>query len=281
MRVLQSSFAGALSPVLAKTNGMPGVPDTDPTVACERLDGTALAAPAVVAETELEGRFYARLLPAVHTNNVDRLKLTWSATVDGEDTQAVQYVWVVSDMLVRPAELYSEPDMSSKPPWLLSIVCESINDYAETYCNKAFGLRVDQETIKLRQVRNGSFLLRWGFIQGLLVANGDSVDVLDRLELIGSVLSSGSFSWPWDTLVVTYLHGQEFNVNQKLRWEALQAARQEILARSARSPRQALSETTAGVVVRYSTPDIGAARPTGYLTLDPVLEHERLPIGFA
>jgi hypothetical protein len=46
-------------------------------------------------------------------------------------------------------------------------------------------------------------------------------------------------------------------------------------------PRQTISETTAGTVVRFSTPDIGMARPTGYLTLDPVLENERLPIGFA
>lgn len=279
-RALLHSYAGILSPVFVKLNGMPTEPAAPPTVTCTRLDGTVLAAPAVSTETELSGRYFAALQPAVHTNQLDRLKLVWTATVDTESVQAEQFVYVVSDMLVRPASLYGEPDMNSKAPWLLTLACEAINDYCEDYCNKAFGLRVEQQMIRRSQTRNGRFPLRWGYVQSLTAAAGDEIDVLDRLELVGSVLSTGWSSWPWDTLVVTYLHGQE-RFSQKLVWEALQAARQDVLSRSARTPRQAISETTAGTVVRYNTPDLMHARPTGYLTLDPVLEQERLPLGFA
>jgi hypothetical protein len=117
-------------------------------------------------------------------------------------------------------------------------------------------------------------------VQSLISAVGDDIDVLDRLQLLGSVLWTQGRSWPWENTLVTYQHGEPWG-NERLHWEALQAARQDVLSRSARMPRQTISETTAGTVVRFSTPDIGMARPTGYLTLDPVLENERLPIGFA
>lgn len=280
MRALQHSLIGALSPRFAKLNGMPTEPDAPPTVTCTTLDGTVLVAPDVVPETDLQGRYYAKLLPSVHTASIDRLKLVWTATIEGTPTEAIQYVWVVSDMLVRPADLVTEGDMNSKPPWLLADVCESINEYCERYCNKAFGLRVDTENIKSSQARQGRYALAWGHVQGLLVATGDTFDIIDRLELLGSVVWTGGRSWPWDSVDLTYIHGKEFG-NERLKWEALAAARQDVLSRSARMPRQAISETTAGTVVRYSTPDLGALRPTGYLTLDPVLELERLPIGFA
>jgi hypothetical protein len=280
MRVLQSSLIGALSPIFQKLNGMPGVPDTAPSVSCLRLAGTVLPAPDVVEETELQGRYYAKLLPLIHTDQLDRLTLEWDAVIDGETTNAKQYVWVVDGMLVTPAQLYGEPDMNSKPPWLLTMVCDAINDYCESYCNKAFGSKIDQEAILWAQARGGRYPLRWGRVQSLISAVGDDIDVLDRLQLLGSVLWTQGRSWPWENTLVTYQHGEPWG-NERLHWEALQAARQDVLSRSARMPRQTISETTAGTVVRFSTPDIGMARPTGYLTLDPVLENERLPIGFA
>ncbi len=280
MRITVGSTAGVLSPIFTKVNGMPGVPTVDPTVVVTRLDGTTLAAPTVSPEVELNGRWYAVLTPT-HTSQIDRLTLEWTATVDGNVVKATDYAWVVSDILVRPAELYGEPDMNTKPPWLLVLCAEAVNDYCESYCNRAFGVRVDQELINFSMVRNGGYPLRWGGVSTLVTALGDSDDVLDRLQVAGGVVSTGrSLSWPWDDVVLTYRHGQP-TTNGKLRWEALQAARQDVLARSSRSPRSAISETTAGVVVRYSTPDLLYARPTGYLTLDPVLEHERIPIGFA
>lgn len=278
-RVLQTSRIGVLSPTFAKLNGMPGEPDAPPTVAVTRYDGTALTAPTVTPEDDLDGRYYAVLLPGLHTNELDRLKLEWSATMNGETTLATQYVHVVSDMLVKPAQLYGEADMNSKPPWLLTAVCDAVNDYCESYCNKAFGTRVEVENVLRGNVNQGRYPLRWGYVQSLLLGMSDDLVITDQLTLSGSVVDAG-WSWPWDTVALTYLHGQ-VDFSQKLAWEALQAARQDVLSRSARTPRQAISETTAGTVVRYSTPDLLHARPTGYLTLDPVLEQEHLPIGIA
>lgn len=274
-RVLKDTYAGVLSGPFVGLTGVPVTPSAEPTVAVSRYDGTVLAPPDVTAAEGLAGRYYAALTPA-HTDQLDLLTLEWTATVEANTVKQRQIVYVCGDILVTAARLYSEPDMATKPPWLLAEVTDELTDYCEAYCGVAFGDRLEREVLPAQ--RGGAVSLRWAGVQALVSVVGDSNPVdTSLLELRASVLRTAG-GWPWTSTTVVYRHGRP--VPPKLAREALKAAREEVLQRAARTPRQAVSEITGGTVVRYSTPDYAAGRPTGYLTLDPILEHERVPLGF-
>lgn len=280
-RVLRNTVAGVLSPQWVGLSGIPVEPDTGTVVAAlTRLDGTVLPAP-VVSPAEIRGqagRYYAKLTQA-HTSQLDIQTLVWTAEIGGDDVSQTQEVLIVGGMLVSPVRLYSEPDMSNKDPWLLNEVCEEINDLCEDYCNVAFAPRLSRETFNY--TRSGSVAFRWAEVASLVLAVGDGINIANGLfDLRGSVLRTPSYGWPWRELVVSYQHGLAAPP-PKLAREALGAARETVLTRATRSPRGTISEITGGTVVRYSTPNLAEGRPTGYLTLDPLLELERRPIGIA
>ena len=165
--------------------------------------------------------------------------------------------------------------MAKHPAWLLTEVADELTGYCEDYCGVAFGARLEQETLAWQ--RSSSRRLQWAAVRSISSLVGDAATIDPSVyELRSSVLVVGS--WPWTTATVTYLHGRR--TPPRLAREALNAARETVLARGARSPRQVISETVDGTVVRFSTPDPLAGRPTGFLGLDPLLELERVPLGF-
>lgn len=273
-RVLLDTFAGVLSGPFVGLTGVPVTPTAEPTVTCTSYDGTVLAAPDVSPAEGLAGRYYAALTPA-HTSQLDVLELEWTATVDSHTVKQRQTVYVCEDVLLTAARLYGEPDMATKPAWLLVEVADELCDYCEHYCNVAFGQRLEREVVPWQ--RGPAVALRWASVQGVLSYTGDGNPLETTLfDLRGSVVYTGG-GWPWTATTIVYRHGRP--VPPKLAREALKAAREEVLQRAARSPRMAISEVTGGTTVRYSTPNYAEGRPTGFLTLDPVLEDARVPIG--
>jgi len=111
-----------------------------PTVAVERADGTALAAPTATDEVT-PGEYSITLTAATYTDAIDRLKVTWSGTVDGLAMEEVQYVDVVGSRYFTLGQLRSMEGLSSTQKYsdlYLARVRDEVEVAFEAYCEQSF-----------------------------------------------------------------------------------------------------------------------------------------------
>jgi len=111
-----------------------------PTVAVERADGTALAAPTATDEVT-PGEYSITLTAATYTDAIDRLKITWSGTVDGLAMEEVQYVDVVGSRYFTLGQLRSMEGLSSTQKYsdlYLARVRDEVEVAFEAYCEQSF-----------------------------------------------------------------------------------------------------------------------------------------------
>lgn len=279
MRVLSGSDVVITSPTFV---GLDGETPTDtaslPTVTVTNGAGTVLTSPTAV-DTSDPGVYTTTLTYASHTPNVDTLTVTWLGTAATLRQSYRTTVEVVSSHYVSVQELRNEPDLddaSRFPASLIAQVRDEFEDTVERILGRAMVRRYSFETID--GTGTSELSVKYPWIQTVRSVSIDSV-AKTASEFTGHVggwvdWSGGAFPRPSSTsrnISIGYEHG-EFDVcPPRLRREAIKCIRADLLSRTAKLPNQALSETFDGVTIRYSTPNPSEGRPTGVLSLDPVL----------
>lgn len=287
MRILKGSDCLIVSPAFVGPDGeTPTAPASTPTCTVTTEAGALLTAPFVAAGSGT-GVFTAALLGATHTPNLDVLRVVWTGTVTGAGVLVYRdTVEVVASHWTDLHALRSYPDLSDKaryPAALLSEIRDEYADLMDKECGVAFVRRYKrdslfgdgQQRIPLTQMRPKSLVSVT--IAGTSIPTS-SFDLTDGGEI---VYLNNVFPRSIDgarNVIVVYEHGFE-KPPGKLRREVLKCIRTELIARSSAVHDNALSQTFDGTTIRFSTPNRAEGRPTGILTLDPIiLEYtERIP----
>lgn len=287
MRVVVGSDNLVTSPVFAADDGTPTAADDDPAVIVTDWSGAELPAATVAAVDGRPGLYTALLDHDDHCAVLDRLTLTWTATVGGRTRKATQDVQVVSRHYVEVAEVRAlGADTASAD--LADIVRhrDKIADTAERYRGVGF---VRQLSVEHLTGSGRDLLVEWPHATVLryLSVDGDEVDVADyALSSDGTLAGVSSFprpSTPGPNVVVAYEHGLD-----EVPPGAVEASLIYIQAALARA-RSGLSRdiiwTTGpdGTGSRYSTPNWDEGRPTGYIDVDRYLNEldDYRPAGIA
>jgi hypothetical protein len=276
---------GPIIPGATELDPPTGHPE-NPTVTVTRLDGTELTEPSAT----VDGATVRVLLTAEdHLDVLDRLAVRITAEVNGAESVQLHQVDVVGSHWVTVEALRGEPDLGDRTRYrdeLLAAVRDEWEAHLEELCNVAM---VPQASL-LRLRGSGSCELAVDLHEVTAVrsvtVDGEPVDLDD--ETVGVV---GASTIRWDggvfprRAVVDLIveHGLDRPPGKLVR-ELRKVVRRDVLARSARTPNDAIRETSpeGGVTIQYSTPDPSAGRWTGVLSLDPVIaEYRRAELGFA
>lgn len=183
---------------------------------------------------------------------------------------------------LAPADLRSVKGLESTdlyPDDLLASYVEEFEGIAEAYRGVAFTPRTAVETVTLTLFSGvTTVLLSWPLVRSVtsVVLDGDTLDsstytLTDR----GGVYSASGFYGT--SVAVTYAHGFDEPSTGWFRSKMLLNACKQYVRSCAKRDESAVSrdQLTAtdgqGGTIRYSTPDPGAGRPTGYLDIDRLL----------
>lgn len=279
MRVVKGTAVAVL------TEPFDSTPSSVSVTAVRASDGTTIGtAPTAAVSGD---RVKVTLTAANHTNQLDRLTLTVSATVNSLATKQTILVDVVGGHYCTLGSLREEPrldDTTRYPDALLAEVRDEITDYVERAASVAFVPMWGKEN----HIGDGTNLLvlRTNQVREVKsVAIRDVAQSVSDFELLNGDrlhrLSGVAFTTLYP-VEITFEHGHDAPPTRLVR-EVKKAVRSELLARGAQAPTNALWEQTAdGLTVRYSTPDWAAGRFTGTLTLDAAIHaYAAAAIGFA
>lgn len=252
-------------------------------VTVTRADGTVLAAPTATAA----GVYLSiPLTAATHLNQLDRLTVAITATVDGLPATQVVEVDVVGSHWVSVGALRGEPDLADAaryPAALLAAVRDEWEEHVEDLCNVRFtpGYEITYCT------GNGRDVLHLPIFEPLTV-RAVTIDGTAATPADFTLTRDGALTYTTGTFtagvpVEVHLEAGMTRPPAKLVREVLKAMRRELLARGSKSPWDAISESFDGsATVRYATPNPDLGRFTGILTMDPVIaEHRRHHFGIA
>jgi len=226
------------------------------------------------------------LTAAAHTDELDELTVTVSATVDSLATLQIFTVDIVGSHYMTVGSLRAEPQLSDAaryPDALIAEFRDEMCEYVERAANVAYTPSFAQET----WVGNGTsvIVLRTHGATSLTSLTIDGVaQTVSGFELLdGGLLhyKSGVFT-AGEPIVVSLEHGY-VRPPPQLNREVKHAIRSNLLSRSSQAPSNRLWEQTPdGLTVRYSTPDWAERRFTGMMDLDAAILAYRWPdIGFA
>lgn len=280
-RTARATTATVTSPTFVDADGEPADCDDDPTVTATRDDGTALDAPDVASIEGEDGIYSATLTHDGHTNRLDELTLVWVGEVAGHHQEFTQLVEVVGAHYVTLAELRAQKgieDPAKFPAWKLAELRDEFADNVERICDDAFVRRYQRDELAggcghrlaLTELKPRTVLAVT--VDG--VAQDPAEFTFDGHHL---VWTADTFPAPTTAtgprnVTVVYERGDDAPP-AKLRGEALRGIRSDALAWAAEKDggRGEISSSFEGVTIRFSTPDPARGRPTGVLTLDPVL----------
>jgi hypothetical protein len=166
---------------------------------------------------------------------------------------------------------YPDPDIEALVAEMDETVCQ--------YRGFAPTTRTATEVVRV-QAATQALVLAWPLVQSItsVTVDGDALDT-DTYTLDGSVIyydSTFSSSYP---ATVVYTHGATTVSDTLKRATALYVA-SVFKSEESGVSRDAISQNFDGVTTRYSTPDITAGRPTGWLEVDRLLNllpDHRLP----
>ena len=256
------------------------------TVAAVRASTGATISTAPTA-TVVGQRVKVTLTAASHTNTLDDLTLTVSATVATLAEKQTIPVQVVGSHYCTIGSLREEKQLDDQqryPDALVAEVRDELCEYVEQAADVSFTPRFGEEN----HVGDGTdhLVLRTNQVRTITAISIDGVaqSLTDFELLAGDRLwrrSGVAFNWHLP-VVVQFEHGHD-TPPMKLVREVKKAIRSELLGRGAQAPTNMLYEQTAdGLTVRYSTPDWSAGRFTGTMTLDAAIHAYAGPnLGFA
>ncbi len=278
MRVLQSTTAKVALPVTTDLDEIPTTAGTAIAVTATTANGSALAGGTITvssADSTRPGVYYATL-SATHTANLNVLTLTTTATVSSNTQTFVQSVEVVGAHYVTIADIRALPgmaDVDKFPTALLRQVRDQFEDMVESITGTAWVPRFARVSLD----GDGSNALVLPDLHPRTVVSvtidGTSCSASDftlyeegLIRRESTTFPAPSYSTGPRNVVVEYTHGHDAPPAQ-LREEALSWIRYKVMQRLAGVQSNAIAEDN----TRYSTPDPANGRPTGSLTLDPIL----------
>ncbi len=111
------------------------------TVTVEREDGTSLTGGTIGSNNGTTGEYDFALTAATHLDELDELKITWTATVDSRTITEIDYVNVVGGRYFTLTSLRSEPGLSNMTTFTnqeLKDARDIAEDFIEQYCEHAW-----------------------------------------------------------------------------------------------------------------------------------------------
>jgi len=276
LRVAKNSAVTLTSPTFVDTDGdTPADATGTPTCTVSREDGTALAALTV---TDAGIGVYTAPLTTTHTSQLDRLTVTWTGTVSGQQQVYTDEVEVVGGHYVTIPEIRGErglDDISKYPVSLLREVRDEFADMVEGICGVAFVRRYHRDLFN--GAGRSTHTLTWPRPRSVISVKYDGVaqTAADFSLLPHGVVVAESGVFPAATgdelnVAVAYEHGFDAPPAD-LRREALKWIRGRVFERGSGIPENAISTTFEGQTIRLSTPDPERGRPTGIMSLDQIL----------
>jgi hypothetical protein len=192
----------------------------------------------------------------------------------------------VATPYLTPATLRSAvstlADVGRYPDQVLADLVAEFEQIAEVYRGVAFTPRTAVETYTICSGAT-SITLLWPRVRSVAsvvidgtTASSSTYRATEYGVLQSSVGFIASSLFPHGQAVITYDHGYDAPTSAVMPGSALLRACREyvrICAVADRSnvPRDIISTSADGMSTRYSTPDIGAGRPTGYIEVDRLL----------
>lgn len=252
---------------------------TTPTCAVTREDGTALTA-ATVSNSSSSNGVYTAAITTTHTSQLDRLTVTWTGTAGSQVQVYTTELEVVGGHYVTLPEIRAEAgldDAQRFPRALLEEIRDEYEDLVERICGVSFVRRYERDVLD----GNADYVLPLSKLYPRSIisvkVNGTSQTAADF-----TLYDHGAIRWDVSTfqrpdgtsgyrnVAIAYEHGYDAPP-PKLRRELLKAIRNEATSRRSDMPTNQISQVYEGMTIRFSTPDRKAGRPTGILSLDPVL----------
>lgn len=250
-----------------------------PTCTVTREDGTSLTA-ATVSNSSSTNGVYTAAITTTHTSQVDRLQIVWTGTAGSQVQVYRTELEVVGAHYVTLPEIRAESgldDTQRFPRALLEEIRDEYEDLIERVCGVSFVRRYERDQL---DGTTGS-VLRLSRIRPRTVLSV-TVNGTAKTTTEFTLYDHGEIRWDVNTfpapdgtngyrnVAVAYEHGLDAPP-PKLRREILKAIRSEALSRKSDLPTNQISQVHEGMTVRFSTPDPKNGRPTGILSLDPVL----------
>lgn len=276
MRIVKASTFTLASPVfVASDNETPTDCASTPTCTVTRADGTALAAATVTAAAG-DGR-YTAAITTTHTSRVDTLTIVWTGTVSGHTQVYTVEVEVVGARYATIPRLRSLPNLDNVGRYTTAMLIdelENCEDIVERITGVAWVRRYCRES--LQGDGTGRLMLRWPKPASVIAVSVDGVSqTASEFSFDGRLLVWESKTFPCSSdgapnVVVDYEHGYQTPA-PKLAREVEKWCRNELLARFSDQPSDQIRQVFDGLTIQFSTPDPQRGRPTGILTLDPVL----------
>lgn len=276
MRIVKASTYTLASPVfVASDNETPTDCGSTPTCTVTRADGTALTAATVTAAAG-DGR-YTAAITTTHTSRVDTLTIVWTGTVDSHTQVYTSELEVVGGRYAQIPELRAMPNLENTGKFTTAMLLEELEnceDIVERITGVAWVRRYARES--LQGDGTGSLLLRWPKAASVIAVTVDGVaQTVSEFSVDGRLLVWESKTFPVSSdgapnVIVDYEHGYQVPA-PKLAREVKKWCRNELLARFSDQPSDQIRQVFDGLTIQFSTPDPARGRPTGILTLDPVL----------
>lgn len=276
MRIVKASTFTLASPVfVASDNETPTDCASTPTCTVTRADGTALAAATVTAAAG-DGR-YTAAITTTHTSRVDTLTIVWTGTVSGHTQVYTSEIEVVGGRYAQVPEMRAMKnleDVGKFPAAAILDELENCEDIVERITGVAWVRRYCRES--LQGDGTGRLMLRWYKPASVIAVTVDGVaQTVGEFSFDGRMLVWESKTFPCSAdgapnVIVDYEHGYQAPA-PKLAREVKKWLRNELLAGRSDQPSDQIRQVFDGVTIQFSTPDPARGRPTGILTLDPVL----------
>lgn len=291
MRLIKGSAQYIASPTFVGADGEEPVNCSGaPTCTVTRANGTALTAADVDQPDDNDLGNYRAFITSTHTAQCDTLAVVWTgAPVVGSTTLTQVYrttIDVVGSHFLTIPEIRNYEDLADSetyPTQMLADMRDELEDYLEEICNVSFVRRHAIDRLDGTSCREIQLTNRFPLALISVTINGTAVADLTKFTLYESGkldYYGGVFSAPTSTprnVVVEYEYGDE-SPPPKLKRECLKAVRREALAEKSGLSPDVIANTFEGQTLRYSTPNIAEGRPTGILSLDPVLNQYTEPI---
>jgi hypothetical protein len=251
--------------------------DTEPTCTVTRADGTALTA-AVVTDAAGAG-LYEAAITTDHTDQLDRLTITWTGTA-GDLVQVYrQELEVAGGWYVTIPEAQNEPDLANTPIAEIRRERDRFEALAEDHCSVAFVPRYHRESL---YGGCSHLMLKWCRpISILAVTIDDEAQDVDDFELdpilgLRYVTGQRFATGTGRNVVVSYTHGYQFPPAD-LKEACLAFIRSKVTAKKTGVPNAAMDGSDSTRQWTFGTP--GTDKPTGIDSVDEVLNryNETIP----
>lgn len=244
--------------------------DATPTVTVTDVTGDALPAPTVGADP-----FAVTLNSEDHTHRPDRLTVTWAGDVDSEPVTVSLEVEVVGSLVADLVRLRATPSTTAAGDFSDDRLIELREEFLDLATEYLGWSPVQRVATKALAAYERIVILDYDGATVRSVVDADGTEFAFTQD--GPTVTLDA--WSSDPLTVVYVHGAA-----KPPHAATEACVAYVRATANQAAsgvdRDAISVGYDGTTTRYSTADWAAGRPTGFLSVDRLLNSlpsHRLP----